>query len=140
MLLTLLLAWFCLVPQVVVQRCQIPDFEVQRVELHHFADASTTAYAACSYLRFVGTDGKVHVSLVIGKCKVVPIKPVFTVPRLELMAAVLACRLALLCRQEIPWKMTEYFWSDSTVVLGYVKNTSARFKVFVANRVQFIHA
>ena len=125
--------------QVVVQRCQIPDFEVQRVELHHFADASTTAYAACSYLRFVGTDGNVHVSLVIGKCKVVPIKPVFTVPRLELMAAVLACRLALLCRQEIPWRMAEYFWSDSTVVLGYVKNTSARFKVFVANRVQFIH-
>ena len=136
---TVWLAELAKIQQVAVQRCQVPDFEVQRVELHHFADASTTAYAACSYLRFVGTNGDVHVSFIVGKCKVVPIKPVFTVPRLELMAAVLACRLALLCRQEIPWKMTEYFWSDSTVVLGYVKNTSARFKVFVANRVQFIH-
>ena len=123
-----------------VERCQKPNFDVLRIEIHHFADASTTAFAACSYLRFVGTDGEIYVSLVMGKCKVVPLKPVFTVPRLELMAGVLACRLALMCRQEIPWKMEEYFWSDSTVVLGYVKNISARFKVFVANRVQFIHS
>ena len=30
----------------------------------------------------------------------------------------------------------EYFWTDSNVVLGYIRNESRRFHVFVANRVQ----
>ena len=32
----------------------------------------------------------------------------------------------------------EYFWTDSSVVLGYIKNETKRFHVFVANRVQDI--
>ena len=34
--------------------------------------------------------------------------------------------------------MTEYYWTDSTVVLGCINNDLKRFKVFVANRVQLI--
>ena len=123
-----------------VPRNQKPDFQILKIEVHHFADASSTAYSACSYVRFLGVNGEISVSFVVGKCKVVPIKPVFTIPRLELMAAVLECRLALVCRRELAWDYDEYFWSDSTVVLGYIQNTSARFKIFVANRVQFIHS
>ena len=33
---------------------------------------------------------------------------------------------------------SEVFWTDSQVVLGYINNDSRRFKIFVANRVQFI--
>ena len=33
----------------------------------------------------------------------------------------------------------EYFWTDSKVVLGYISNSSKRFNIFVANRIQFIH-
>ena len=33
---------------------------------------------------------------------------------------------------------SESFWADSQVVLGCINNESLRFKVFVANRVQFI--
>ena len=123
-----------------VPRCQLPEFQFSKIELHHFADASSVAYAACSYVRFVGQNGEYHMSLVLGKCKVVPIKPVLTIPRLELMACVLAVRLALVCRRELTWPVVEYFWTDSSVVLGYIRNLSARFKVFVANRVQFIHS
>ena len=36
--------------------------------------------------------------------------------------------------------MTEYYWTDSTVVLGYINYDLKRFKVFVANRVQLIRA
>ena len=32
----------------------------------------------------------------------------------------------------------EFFWTDSQVVLGYIKNEARRFHVFVANRVQKI--
>ena len=34
--------------------------------------------------------------------------------------------------------VTEYFWTDSKVILGYIYNETKRFHVFVANRVQQI--
>ena len=64
---------------------------------------------------------------------------VLTIPRLELLACVLSTRLAVIVRRELPWSASEFFWTDSQVVLVYIKNTSARFKVFVAKRVQMIH-
>ena len=35
--------------------------------------------------------------------------------------------------------MTEWYWTDSKIVLGYIANDSRRFHIFVANRVQQIH-
>ena len=35
-------------------------------------------------------------------------------------------------------ELTEYLWTDSEVVLGYIANDSRPFKTFVANRVQAI--
>ena len=35
--------------------------------------------------------------------------------------------------------LQETFWSDSKVVLGYITNTTKKFKIFVANRIQQIH-
>ena len=32
----------------------------------------------------------------------------------------------------------EIFWTDSEAVLGYIRNQSRKFKVFVANRVEII--
>ena len=119
-------------------RCVRSCKEMIAPEIHHFADASSTGYAACSYLRFFDEDGNVHVTFMIGKCRVVPIKPVLSIPRLELVAAVLSVDLATKLRKELPLQYEEYFWTDSTVVLGYIQNVSARFKVFVANRVQKI--
>lgn len=34
--------------------------------------------------------------------------------------------------------LQEYFWTDSTVVLGYINNDARRFQVFVANRIDRI--
>ncbi len=40
---------------------------------------------------------------------------------------------------ELSYKnIVDIFWTDSTVVLGYISNDSKRFQVFVANRVQQI--
>lgn len=129
--------------QIQVTRCHRPEFEVSRVEVHYFADASTVAYAACGYIRYVGVAGELSAHLLLGKCKVVPSKPVLSIPRLELMAAVLATRLAAIIRKELRWpdlEVGEYFWTDSSIVLSYIKNMSTRYKVFVANRVQMIHS
>ena len=32
--------------------------------------------------------------------------------------------------------VSEYFWTDSHVVIGYIRNTQRRFKTFVANKVR----
>ena len=32
-------------------------------------------------------------------------------------------------------KFNHYFWTDSTVVLGYIRNDTRRLKIFVANRI-----
>ena len=35
-------------------------------------------------------------------------------------------------------QVSEYFWTDSQFVIGYIKNMQRRFKTFIANRVQQI--
>ena len=35
--------------------------------------------------------------------------------------------------------LQEAFWSDSKVVLGYIRNTAKKFKVFVFSGIQQIH-
>ncbi|XP_051816280.1 uncharacterized protein LOC127537608 [Acanthochromis polyacanthus] len=123
-----------------IQRCYLPTSlgKVQRYELHHFSDASVTGYGECTYLRAVSATRQIHCSLVMGKARVAPTK-VTTVPRLELTAAVVAVRTSDLLRKELELEeVTEVFWTDSKVVLGYVNNEARRFHVFVANRIQRI--
>ena len=123
---------------VTIPKCHKPSNEVVSVELHHFADAGSIGYAACSYVRYVDINGAISVHLLFGKSRVVPLKPVLTVPRLELIADTLSVQLAKVLRKELKLTTKEYFWTDSSIVLGYIK--TLRFKVFVANRVQRIRA
>ena len=74
----------------------------------------------------------------MSKAKVTPKKTV-TVPRLELAAAVLATQVGGFLQRhlEIP-EIQHHYWCDSRVVLGYIRNNTRRFHVYVANRVQTI--
>ena len=63
-----------------------------------------------------------------------------TVPRLELTAAILAVKVDKQIREEFDMPVNlVIFWTDSTIVLRYIKNTSKRFQTFVANQLQTIH-
>lgn len=78
------------------------------------------------------------VSLVFGQAKVTPINPV-SVPRLELCGAVLAAQAVDKVVKELDMAVSEMvFYTDSKVVLGYIRNESRRFYVYVANRVEII--
>lgn len=106
-----------------IPRCFAPENlgKVQRIELHHFSDASSQGYGQCSYIRVVMED-KVHCSLVIGKARVGPSK-VVTISRLELTAAVVSSAVSSMLKEELELKIDqEYFWTDSQVVLRYIKN------------------
>ena len=70
-----------------------------------------------------------------------PIKPM-TVPRLELTAAVLATRCSVMLEKEFKFSdsVKHFFYTDSTVVLGYISNSTRRYQVFAANRVGIIQS
>ena len=62
------------------------------VELHGFGDASPKAYDAVLYVRVTQQNGDVDTHLVMSKTRVAPAK-VVSLPRLELLAAVINSRL-----------------------------------------------
>ncbi|XP_068713019.1 uncharacterized protein [Montipora foliosa] len=62
-----------------------------------------------------------------------------SIPRLELQAAVLATRLNRMLREEIDLCIQDTkYWTDSEIVLHYLKNEKRRFQTYVANRVHEI--
>lgn len=124
-----------------INRCLKPhNFgEVTDLQLHHFSDASEKGYGAVSYLRLTNTNDDVYSSIVMAKSHLAPLKKV-TIPRLELMAATLSVKLDAMIRRQLDLPYSEsLYWSDSTIVLHYVKNKEKRFKTFVANRISTIH-
>ena len=112
---------------------------VQSVQLHHFCDASEFGYGAVTYLRIVDDKDAVHCSFVLGKSRVTPLKAV-SIPRLELMAAVVSIKLNCLVCDEIEYPIHDtVYWADSRTVLQHTPNESRRFQTFIANRLAMIH-
>ncbi|XP_062704324.1 uncharacterized protein LOC134286689 [Aedes albopictus] len=108
-----------------------------RYEIHGFADASSVAYGACLYIRVVAQDG-VKVSLICSKSKVVAIKGL-TIPRSELCAALLLVRLFLKVYPAVKMEFESvHFWSDSQIVLAWLRKPLPQLNLFVRNRVSEI--
>lgn len=123
-----------------VDRCLKPtDFgQIMHACLHHFSDACERGYGMVTYLKLINSEDKVHVTFLLSKARVVPLKPI-TIPRLELTAAVLAAKVDQMLRTELRLQLeSSVFWTDSQTVLKYIKNEDKRSQTFVANRVSYI--
>ena len=121
-------------------RCIIPKEFADGVMELHFCDASVRGFGACSYLRIVDHRGQIHVSLVAGKARLAPMKQA-SIPRLELLAATVAAKLDKVISRELEVPLLKStFWSDSQIVLAYIRSETRRFKTFVANRVVMIRS
>ena len=120
-------------------RCLIGSLYVgARKELHTFCDASEVAYGTATYLRAVSDREDVKVILIMGKGRVSPNKAL-TIPRLELQAALTGIKQEKVIRRETNIEVAErYFWTDSIIVMHYLKNPALRLKSFVAHRVDEI--
>ena len=99
--------------EIEIQRCIKPaDFgRVVESFIHHFSDASEEVHGQASYLTLVKYQGVIHCFLLIWKAIVSPLKHV-SIPRLELVAARLSVKIALLLREELDIKINkEDFWT-----------------------------
>lgn len=103
--------------------------------IHIFCDASERAYGSVAYMQTTDDSQQFYVSFVFARSRVAPRKQL-SIPRLELSAALTGAQLARVIETELavpPEHIT--LWSDSTIVLHWIKSESCRYKVFVGTRV-----
>ncbi len=124
-----------LLPRLRIDRC-LTQSNVQNAELHVFCDASGKGYAAVAYLVTGSKDMNNRCCrLVISKAKVAPLKQL-SIPRLELMAALLGAELAekLYPLLNIS-KENVHYYTDSTNVLCWIRSDSQDYNSFTGTRV-----
>ncbi|XP_064481411.1 uncharacterized protein LOC135394547 [Ornithodoros turicata] len=107
-------------------------------KMHVFADASPYAYGAVIYVE-ASSSGSSSMEFLVSKSRVAPIKRQ-TLPRLELMAALLAARLYRYVCTALKIVPDGVFWTDSLIALHWIRGPVTRWKTFVANRVQEIQS
>ena len=138
---TKIMLWFAelvLLPTIKVPRCLQFKKQATVVYLHVFADASEEAYGAVVYQKTEYQDGTSSVCLVASKSKVAPLQSV-SIPRLELMGAVLGSELAQTIANALTIEKNSItYWIDSACVLYWIREYSKKLKPFVTNRVSEI--
>ena len=127
-----------LINEVSVERRILID-NSNNIQVHGFCDASKVGYGACLYIRSCNSEHTL-VRLFCAKVRVAPLKEAnITIPRLELCAALTLSRLYQEVQTSFTFKPDKVlFWSDSTIVLGWLKKSPEVLKIFEANRVKEI--
>ncbi|GFY10520.1 integrase catalytic domain-containing protein [Trichonephila clavipes] len=105
------------------------------IEIHGFADASEQCYGAAVYCKSKNLKRETLVWLITSKSRVEPIKSL-TILRLELCAAVPLAKLVKRVVAALQLETAElYLWSDSMIVLAWLRKEPMDLKTFVQNRV-----
>ncbi|GFS72372.1 integrase catalytic domain-containing protein [Trichonephila clavipes] len=129
------------------QVCILKDLTVERkyfsypldkgkdLLLRIFCDASPRAFGAVAYFRYVTANDDIYTRFITAKSRVSPLKKL-TLPRLELLRAVLASKILRYLTSNFKFPESKFFlWSDSSIALHWIKGKASNFKQFVLNRV-----
>ncbi|GFS55223.1 uncharacterized protein TNCV_472351 [Trichonephila clavipes] len=96
---------------------------------------SERCYGAAVYCKSKNLKSETLVRLITSKSRVAPIKSL-TIPRLELCAAVLLAKLVKRVVAVLQPETAElYLWSDSMIILAWLRKKPMDLKTFVQNRV-----
>lgn len=125
----------------------LKNFEIPRqvlitnpnfIEMHVFCDASEKAYGACIYIVSTNKSGEHFSRLLCAKSKVTPLKTL-SLPRLELLAAHIGTKLSKYVIEALKLQLNCItYYTDSTIVLSWLKIETSRLKTYVANRISQI--
>ena len=125
---------------VTFERSLTPATAIGDPTLCIFSDASNEAFGACAYIKWKTARDSFVTRFIAAKSRVAPLKPL-TIPRLELQAAVLAARLYQSIVEESRMKFEKtILFSDSTIVLSWIRSQAREFKPFVSARVAEIQS
>ena len=129
-------SWISNLPQ--LSQITVPRWvgtlERDSTAVHVFCDSSERAYGAVIYVKSI-RNGAPSARLLCSKSRLAPVKKV-TLPRLELLAALIGVRLLNYCSKALSFDTRKAFlWTDSKVALGWIQNDPSRWKTFVCNRV-----
>ena len=121
-----------------IPRCYFKLFakEEGHGSLIGFCDASAGAYAAVVYLRIEGSAGTT-VNFVVSKTRVSPVNKQ-SIPRLELLSTLLLAKLisSVSVALEVDIQLQPHrCFSDSKVILFWIKGITKEWKLWVENRV-----
>ena len=106
-----------------------------KIEVHGFCDASMHGYGACLFIKSINSDGVSTIKLACSKSRIAPLSG-HTIPRLELSAAVILKKLYVESRSQLDFRIDRIiFWSDSTIVLCWLKKAPHLLKTFESSRV-----
>lgn len=112
--------------------------KAKKMQLHAFCGASEKAYGIAIYVRTIDENGQITGSLLSAKSRVAPLKTI-SIPRLELLAAVMLSEQLETIIEACGFHAVEAtLWSDSIVVLHWIKKQPYELKAFVANRIKSI--
>ena len=122
--------------EIKLSRLVLKEKQTDLVAMHVFCDASETGYGACIYVVAADEKGGQRATLLSAKAKVAPLKTK-PIPRLELCAALLGCKLLKAISESLS-KLSlriERFhaWTDSTIVLSWLAAEANCWSTFVAN-------
>ena len=113
----------------------LKEITVTRYKLRatHFSDASEIGYGSVSYLRVTDNQNHARCALMMSRSCSAPLN-ITTIPTLKLSAAALSVKLDVIICRELDCQIDKsVFWTDSTIVLGYIKVT---FYSFIAPNVR----
>ena len=120
--------------QLSFQRCVFPDQSVGKPSLCVFVDGSSVAYCALVYLRWETCLG-VKVHFLTGRTRVGPLNQV-SVVRMELNGGVLGARLCASVKKAVDFDFDEeYYFTDSTAMLGLIRAESGSLSTYGGNRI-----
>ena len=101
--------------------------------LHVSSDVSISAFAAVVYFKSISICGNVAIKFVASKSRIVPLKKMYTIPRVEpLENAILSSLIHVVSNSLHEEVVIEeiFCWTDSFISLSWIRAVNQEFRLF----------